>query len=103
MEGLFNEVNALYDEITNPENVRKRKEEKIISEYVAIIENVWDKKRDERLSRYFDCDIVNVNHVISIIKTYDKKKREMVEHFKANVKTKEIAKAKIMKTPKNED
>ena len=85
----FEEFNKGFDNILDPKKIEETANDRIINEYIQIVNQVIDKKRDEDLSKLiFDEDGIDVMKVIKTIDNYREKKEKFEETFKKSVTVK---------------
>ena len=77
------------EEFLNPEKMVDRRKEAFIDEYLAIVNNVIDKKRDEELSKImFTGKKYKLGDVIKTIDHYKEVKEQFEEQFRKSVTVK---------------
>lgn len=89
---MFNGKEPTFDDIAelfSPEKIKEQRKNAFIGEYLDIVNNVIDKKRDEELSKImFTGKKYKLGDVIKTIDHYKEVKEQFEEQFRKSVTVK---------------
>lgn len=76
----------LLNEVFDPEKLKARRVEEFYDEYITILSNIIDKKRDEDLLKImFSGEKYSIKELLETIDKYEDYKKKVAEQFRKSV------------------